>query len=667
MYTFSTEAARTYAKLAQSTHDSGKIMQSSRMYIVFLLLSLAFATDHLLGQIMVQPLGPNGGDVRSLAVHPDRPNVFFLGTADGQIFTSRTAGDHWTKLVPGLNRRDVVVDNLAFDPWDPLTVYAGTWELKNSRGSLFRSRDQGKTWEELSLGRYSSTVRAIAIAPSDSQVIALGISEGVILSVDGGQTWDRITRGYRSLYNVESLSFDPQDSNTLYVGTWHLGWKTTDHGKSWKPIHKGMIFDSDMFSLLVDPQKTEVLYSSTCTGVYKSNNAGLNWTKLKNGLPKEARRTRMLHLDPSNSDTIYAGTTLGLFASHNAGDSWKELFPGVVINAIAVHPRDSQIILVGTDDAGVLKSEDGGLTFSASNIGFTHRQIVALRSHPNRPNTYYTGVSSDGRHGGFFSSSDGGRKWSNYNEGFPEGRVDIKTILPARHSNLVYVGTHGGVFAGTPNEDPWQAVDVTRQLSVSDLTFTDSTENALFLATSEGVFHLNLKGNMLKKLSIPVYKGKVSAIVNNPSSKQLFAATDMGVFRSKDSGKTWMIKVKGLPDTPIHALEKSGQRLFCGSGKGLFFSDDDGETWSKCGGVFPISISVIGPNPSDGNQIFAADFEVGHLFYSNTGGDLWTVLDLGFNNPKISALTFSGSGNLVAGTISEGIYEITLPESLAGR
>lgn len=637
------------------------------MYVVFLLLSLTFAAESLYGQVVVQPLGPNGGDVRSMAVHPDRPDVFFLGTADGQIFTSRDAGDHWTKLAPGLNRRDVVIDNLAFDPWDPLTVYAATWELKSSQGWLFRSRNQGETWEEIPLGRYSSAIRAIAIAPSDSQVIALGISEGVILSVDGGQTWDRITRGYRSLYDVESLSFDPQDSNTLYVGTWHLGWKTTDHGKSWKAIHEGMMFDSDMFSLLVDPQKPEVLYSSACTGVYKSINAGLNWTKLENGLPEEARRTRMLHLDPSNPDTIYAGTTLGLFTSHNGGNSWKKLVPGVVINAIAVHPRDSQIILVGTDDAGVLKSEDGGLTFSASNIGFTHRQIVALRSDPYRPNTYYTSVSSDGHHGGFFSSSNGGIKWSNYNEGFPKDRIDIKAILPARHSNLVYVGTNGGVFAGTPDKDPWQTVEITQQLSVFDLTFTDSTENALFLATLEGIFHLNLEGNVLKELSIPVYKGKVSAIVNDSSSKQLFAATDMGVFRSKDSGKTWMIKVKGLPDSPIHTLKKSGKRLFCGSGKGLFFSDDDGENWSKAKGVFPIGISTIGPNPNDVNQIFAADFVVGHLFYSNTGGDLWTVLDLGFRNPKISVLTFSGAGNLVAGTISEGIYEITLPKSLTDR
>ena len=63
----------------------------------------------------------------------------------------------------------------------------------------------------------------------------------------------------------------------------------------------------------------------------------------------------------------------------------------------------------------------------------------------------------------------------------------------------------------------------------------------------------------------------MNAVFYDPSTARLFAATDKGVFRSENSGQTWSREVEGLPDAPIHVLEKSGQRLFSGTRDGLFF------------------------------------------------------------------------------------------------
>ncbi len=629
-----------------------------RIFVLFLCFLMVAFSSWGWAQPAATALGPYGGDVRSLAVHPDRPETFFLGTSDGQIFVSEDAGESWSQLLPGLDRRDLVVDNLAFDPLDPNTLYAASWELKSDKGWLFRTRDRGRTWQEISLDRFSSAIRAIAIAPLDPQQIALGITEGVILSLDGGETWDRITRGYRSMYNVESLAFDPQDSNTLYVGTWHLGWKTTNLGEKWNAIHEGMLLDSDMFSLLVNPHNPEVLFSSACTGVYKSENGGLEWTKLQNGLPTEAKRTRTLHLDPSDPNTIYAGTTVGLFASRDAGSSWQVLFTGVVVNSIAVHPENDKVILVGTDDAGLLKSDDGGLTFSPANRGFINRQVVAVASDPNRMHHYYASVASDGHYGGFFFSSDKGLHWETFNEGLDDAMADVKTILPAHLSRQVYVGTHKGVFVGVPSGEPWQSINTTHDLAVVDLAFADAGEKGLFLATPDGFFHLDPVEDRLTKLEIPAQEGQAKAVLYDQDSAQLFAATDKGLFRSDNGGKTWKMKASGLPDAPIHVLEKSGERLFSGTRDGLFFSDDGGEQWSKSEGVYPIDIIAIEANPKAMNQIFAADLLVGHLFYTENGGDDWKIIQPGLNSSRIAALGFNSFGELLAGTSSDGVYVI---------
>jgi photosystem II stability/assembly factor-like uncharacterized protein len=470
------------------------------------------------------------------------------------------------------------------------------------------------------------------------------------------------------MYNVESLAFDPKEPDTLYVGTWHLGFKTTNLGKKWTAIHSGMIFDSDMFSLLVNPQKPEVLFSSACTGIYKSENGGLNWKKLKNGLPKEAKRTRTLHLDPYNSNTIYAGTTVGLFASHNAGSSWKKLLPDVVINTVATNPENNQVILVGTDDAGVLKSIDGGLTFHPANNGFVHRQVVAVASDPHHQDHYYASVSSDGSYGGFFFSHDRGMTWGTYNEGLEDTLLaDIRTILPAGLTQRVYVGTQQGILASVPSREPWRSIDSTHKLAVLDLTFADVGEKGLFLATEEGVFHLDLAENRLSRLELPEHDGKVNAVFYDPSTARLFAATDKGIFRSENGGETWSRKVEGLPDAPIRALEKSGQRLFSGTRDGLFFSDDGGEQWSRSEGVYPIDIIAVQADPRAGTQIFATDSVSGHLFYTGNGGDEWNVIQRGLHSSRIAALGFNASGELLAGTISDGIYLIAPPARLTAE
>jgi len=567
-----------------------------RLLITVHLVAIA-AILPLCAEPAVVTLGPFGGDVRSLAVHPARPDRFFLGTADGQIYVSDNRGSEWKRLSPGLGRRDLVVDNLVFQPDNPDVLYAATWELKNSQGWLFRTRDGGQKWESIPLGSYHSSIRAVAVAPSDPEVLAIGISEGVLLSTDGGKQWERISRGYRSLYNAESMAFDPADSNTLYVGTWHLGFKTTNRGKKWETIHEGMVNDSDMFSLLVNPENPTNLYASACTGIYRSNNAGANWTKLKNGLPKNAHRVRTLLLDPLDPAIVYAGTTVGLFLSRDGGTSWKELIPGVVVNAIAVQPVENGVILAGTDDAGVLRSTDGGRSFESINSGFIYRQVSDLVVSSDSTPRIYAAVASDHTYGGFFYSEDRGRTWTSYNEGLNQAVDSITSILSRRGQESVLLGTNEGVYIGIPGEKAWARIGLTRQLRVLDLA-AGPGKDIIYIAAESGAYELNLRLQTLHRLVIPIYKGRINTVLFDGRSGQLFAGGETGLFRSKDAGESWSMKVRGLPYTSIHSLERSGSRIICGTRQGLYYTENYGELWAPGKGVFPLDIMTISANPS---------------------------------------------------------------------
>ncbi len=605
-----------------------------------------------------QAIGPFGGDVRSLAVHPARPDTFFLGTADGQIFKSRDAGQRWGRLQPGLGRRNLVVDNFHFHPHSPDVLYAGAWETKSDRGRLFVTRDGGLHWQEIPLGRFRSSIRAIAIAPSDPSVIALGISEGVLLSRDGGLNWERISRGYRSLHNVESMVFDPHDSQALYVGTWRRGWKTLDSGKKWIPIHQGMAFDSDMFSLLVSPDDSSTLYSSACTGVYKSLNSGDSWIKLSNGLPKDARRTRMLHLDPNDSQTLYAGTTLGLYRTRNGGDSFREILPDVVINAIAVHPSNSDIVLVGTDDAGIFRSRDGGATFELSNQGFIHRQISALAASSQGRGRLFAAVSADAGHGGFFHAQEGSAEWTRYNQGLdPSVASAIRAIVPASTSPEVLLLAGNDIYRGVPGRSPWRPIRLEKGPRIRDMAWTNQ-EKGLLLASDEGLHRLDLKTSRLTKLTIPVYKGPVYSVVSDQASQTAFAGTKMGVFESVDSGKSWQIRARGMPYVTVELLKLQGDRLYAATTGGLYVSHDRGHSWKLASGISQDTIAAVAAHGDASAPAFASNV-LGVLFRSSNDGEGWSRVDLGASPSRVSALLLTSSGSLLAGTLSDGLYLIS--------
>ncbi len=607
----------------------------------------------LLPQVRI--VGPYGGDVRSLAVHPGRPDTFFLGASDGQLFRSTDAGRNWTRLEPGLGRRNLVIDNLHFDPLDPDTLYAAAWETKSSSGFFFVTRDGGYSWSELPLGQYQSSVRAVAIAPTDPQVIALGISEGVILSEDGGRSWDRITRGYRSLHNVESLVFDPTDSQTLYVGTWRRGWKTTNRGRKWVAIHQGMAFDSDMFSLLVSPDDVSTLYSSACTGIYKSQDGGLRWSRLTNGLPKGANRARMIHLDPADSRVLYAGTTVGLFRSRDSGASFSPLVGDIVVNAIAVHPGDSRIVLVGTDDAGILRSVDGGRSFEASNRGFTHRHIEALASSP-RSAMRFAAVASDGRHGGLLCL-DASHDWQFCGEGLPSGAITIRSIHPSVESDHVTLLTTRGVFRGAPGEKPFSQIPLSGKADIRRLAWAES-EGAYFLAAESGLWRVSDSGGQPRKVTIPIYDGPVHSLIYAGGVNILYAGTDMGVFRSQDGGKTWSILSQGMPYASVELLHKDGERIFASTTRGLFLSLDQGESWQLTQGAPVGEVAAIASHRQSPQTVFAAEGMLGRLYRSDDGGRTWAPAVLGNRPSAISSLLLSSSGELLAGTLSDGLYSV---------
>lgn len=564
-----------------------------------------------------EPVGPPGGDVRSLALDPTHEGRVYLGTADGVLYRSDDGGKRWRRLTPGLPLRGRSVDNIAVDSKG--IVYAGYWEVGGPGGGVAKSTDGGLTFTVLP-GIDGESVRAVALSASRPNVVVAGSLTGVFRSDDGGRRWRRITpEGHPELRNIESLALDPGDPDVLYVGTWHLGWKTTDGGRTWNPVHAGMIDDSDVFTLTLDRRDPKTVYATACSGIYRSSDAGKRWTRIR-GIPSSSRRTRSFAQDPESHDHLYAGTTEGLWASVDGGATWRALTQkALVVNSVVVLPGG--VLLLGTDGAGVLRSEDGGRTWFASNTGFSERFVSKIVFDPEGSRTI-VGVWGDRRHGGVFVALSPSGPWRRLALGL-EGREVL--ALAVRGADVL-AGTDDGIYVSTPTAREWARVGmdvagIELHPRVTDIAVL--SETSLLAATSEGLLRSLDGGRSWTRPRLGL-GGQVYALAVS-SRGTLLAATALGIFRSRDAGDTWRQVARGFGSFQVHTLAflpGSETIAFAATPAGLFRSTDGARTWWQGGGLPVADITGLALHP-DGQTAYASAFSTGGVFRSRDAGLTW--------------------------------------------
>ena len=642
-----------------------KLLQYFLLGVSVLGISVSPAWSGVLSWI---PVGPNGGDARSFAVEPKDPQHLYLGTLTSWIYQSSDGGTTWKRLAKLGKSDDLVVDSLVVDSSDPKTLFAGVWQVDKPAGGIYISHDSGATWVSSS-EMDGQSVRALTQSYSNPKILIAGTLKGVYRSEDKGQHWKQISPPESSeIHEVESIAIDPNDPNTIYAGTWHLPWKTTDGGASWHNIKQGLIDDSDVFSIIIDPTRPTVVYTSACSGIYRSENAGELYRKVQ-GIPSTARRTRVLMQDPVNRKVVYAGTTEGLYKTMDDGVNWSRLTgPDVIINDIYINPKDPQHVLLATDRSGVLLSSDAGATFTASNQGFSQRQVASILADAKHDGTIYAGVLNDKGYGGVFVTEDGGTTWQQRSKGL-DGR-DVFTLAQTDDGTLL-AGTEHGIFRwnGSAWEQDGNVISYAEKTTYTVKkgkktkhttqvahpgTSIDSRVNDIntaspvwYAATSDGVYRSENQG---AAWTGPVLKGDNYRFVS-AKENEVLAANRSQLMISTDGSATWHAITLPSKLTSVQAVTTAPKgSLWVGGREGLFYSEDQGQSWQQLSTLPLADINGLNYNRALG-RVIVTSWRSTMVFAIDESSKTWKWWDAGWTVRSVR----SQGGRLVAASLYDGV------------
>ena len=305
-------------------------------------------------------IGPfRGGRTRAAAGVPGQPNIFYVGQVNGGVWKSDDYGRTWNPIFDHESTQSIGA--IAVAPSDPNIIYVSSGEglhrpdLSVGNG-IYKSTDAGKTWTHLPGLRGGQQIPALAIDPRDpNRVFAAvlghpyGPSEerGIYRSTDGGQTWQR---GISKDENTggSDVEIDPSNPDVVYASMWEA--------------REGPWEDGNEFN-------------GSGGGLFKSTDGGSTWHPLSNGLPKDLSQIYVA-IAPSDPHRLYATLStasgkLGVYRSDDAGDSWTQIttdprpagrIGGGDLSIPKVDPKNADLLYVVS--TVTMRSADGGKTWS---------------------------------------------------------------------------------------------------------------------------------------------------------------------------------------------------------------------------------------------------------------------------------------------------------------
>lgn len=349
--------------------------------------STMLSTDHGASWTQVdEDYTPNGNivgrgnsNLPGLTLGMDKRHEFpILASGEHHIWLPQRDSFNGKQALKYINSSQETVISMAFDPYDPQTVY-GTSSRQANKQYIFRSKDGGYNWENYGVATPATNAwlddfytNGLTIDPINNQYMYFGITKivnaskahdgGFFVSNDYGKTFQQSNNGLPNPVRISDMAFDPRDDSRK--------------------------------SLFAAAQKNAFNQESPITngGLYHSSDRGQNWMRVS--MPSSIQSVMKIKFDQSNRlyiTTGFRGGGVGLWYSDDFGTSWHQSFAYPGTKSIDVSPFDRNLLVTTVEylskNPGVFVSEDRGQTWEKSNVGLvTPHRMEDIKFDLQKPN-----------------------------------------------------------------------------------------------------------------------------------------------------------------------------------------------------------------------------------------------------------------------------------------
>lgn len=597
-------------------------------------------TKNALDGMEYRLVGPfRGGRSAAVAGVPGKPLLFYFGATGGGVWRTKDGGSTWENISDGYFGGSIGA--VAVSEWDPNVIYVGGGE-KTVRGNvsygygMWKSVDAGKTWSQIGL-KNSRHISRIRIHPKNPEIVYAAVmgdlfkgtnERGVYKSVNGGKTWKRVLFANQDAGAVD-LVMDPNNPRIMFASTWRI-------------------------------RRTPYSLESGGPGsnLYKSTDGGETWTNISEnkGLPKGTRGIIGVTVSHVNSERVWAiieHQQGGVFRSDDGGESWSKINTNRSLrqrawyySRIYADTQDEDIVYVV--NVRYHKSTDGGRTFKAYSAPHGDHHDLWIAPEDNQRMV----IADDG---GAQVTYDGGENWSTYynqptaqfyrvttDNSFPyriyAAQQDNSTIRIRHRSEGRYIG-----------ERDWEPTAGGESAHIAP----DPKDEDVVFGGSYGGYFTRINHRTGDRQAINVYPDNPMGhgaegmkyrfqwnfpIFFSPHDPNTLYTASQHLHKSTDQGKSWTIISPDLSRNEPEKLVSSGGPI----------------TKDNTGVEYYATIFAAVESPLEKGLIWAGTDD-GRIHVTRNGGQKWTEVTarsmpkyLMFNSIEIDPFTKGGA--YVAGT-----------------
>ncbi|WP_194851417.1 T9SS type A sorting domain-containing protein [Nonlabens antarcticus] len=662
---------------------------------------------------------PGQGTVNTIAVDPNNPNTYYVGTPTGGLWKSIDGGNNWKPLTDHLSQ--IGVSAIAIDGNNSDIVYIGTGDDDGGDSSsigMLKSTDGGNSFSTTGLKFNSSTavISEIYIDPTNSKKVFVASNSGLYVTINSGLTFKKVFSG-----NAKDIKLQPGDSNNVYLTTNSSFFKSSDGGKSFFQTTTGLPSGISRMVIGVTKADSSRVYllavdmGNSLLGIYRSNDAGATFSKTDNGTDiietTQAWYSLALEVSQTNPDVIFTGC-LNIWKSTNGGAGFEKINSWNAPESVAYTHGDIHQLrqfnneLFAMTNGGIYRSTDDATSFTDLTGGLQIGQFLRIAVSPQSSKDITGGLQGNGG----FTFSNG--TWKNFH-----GADGMESGINPNNSNIRYsftqfgLGLHitedgstlarkidgpalgnwitplktnsaGVIYAGynklyKVEGNKFVAVSKSFMGNIDVLELDPINEDIMYVALKNQLFRSTNTGkdfSWIKELP-----GDITAIeVNNNNNNILYLTTGTvngKVLVSDNMGADFKDISHNLPrlgkNTLAHLANSADNALFLGTTAGVFKYVDSNNTWVNFSKLLPtVDVRDIEINTNDmimtagtyGRGIWQTPIEFVQpmtdvvLKSATTAGG---IIDCGSNNITVSL------GNMGVNTIDEVTLSYTINDGTA--